>query len=127
MKSEAKIRQELERQYLHRLQLRFDRKLKPCCRNCRKAVCSSVDLGIFGHQKVFCCKDGLSESPERECDLFDAVYTKKSIEEEMLSEIRDPAVCGAKEPKIAALLWVLHEDGSDGDGILAKICRMLGK
>lgn len=28
----------------------------------------------------------------------------------MLDDIRDPAVCGAKEPKIAALLWVLHED-----------------
>ena len=32
----------------------------------------------------------------------------QEIEDEMFADISDPAICGAKEPKIAMLLWVLH-------------------
>lgn len=46
----------------------------------------------------------------QECKFFKPAYTHDSIVQEMLSDIRDPSICGAKEPKIAALMWVLHEN-----------------
>lgn len=53
---------------------------------------------------------GMGLDQEASCDRYECANTRESIEREMLNDIRDPAVCGAKEPKIAALLWVLHED-----------------
>jgi hypothetical protein len=37
----------------------------------------------------------------------------QEIEDEMFTDISDPAICGAKEPKIAMLLWVLHSNRKD--------------
>ena len=51
------------------------------------------------------CKDG------RGCGAgggFECRNTVQEIEDEMFADISDPAICGAKEPKIAMLLWVLH-------------------
>ena len=50
------------------------------------------------------------------CPSFDCLYDRKQVEKSLLDDIRDPAVCGAKEPKIAALMWVLHEDEDAGKG-----------
>ncbi|MBR4316789.1 MAG: hypothetical protein IKP65_07515 [Alphaproteobacteria bacterium] len=42
----------------------------------------------------------------------------------MIRDISDPAICGAKEPKIAVLLWLLHnpdkknENKENSSGIL---------
>jgi hypothetical protein len=33
----------------------------------------------------------------------------------MLNDISDPAICGAKEPKIAMLMWVLHNSSANNE------------
>ena len=113
MKTLSEIKKELERQFNHRLQLRMERKLKPFCRNCRNSVEVEHDLGEFGRQTCHSCKAGC-RMMEGSCDKFECRYSPDSIRQELWEDIRNPAVCGAKEPKIAALLWVLHDDGEKG-------------
>lgn len=114
MKNEEEIKRQLEEVYEHRLRLRVDRKTKRMCRNCKLGICKEFDLGDFGTMTKWECKDG------RNCGEycgFDCRNTVKEIEDEMFSDISDPAICGAKEPKIAMLLWVLHgkKDASEGE------------
>ncbi len=85
--------------------------MRRCCRNCRKSRCIKVDLGEFGMQDRYVCRENLERPAGGICMRFEPVYDHAMIEKELLDDIRDPAVCGAKEPKIAALLWVLHDDG----------------
>ena len=115
MKTEEEIKRQLEEVYEHRLKLRIDRKTKRMCRNCKSGICKEFDLGDFGTMTKWECKDG------RNCGEycgFECNMTNQEIEDEMFSDISDPAVCGAKEPKIAMLLWVLHgkKDGSQTKG-----------
>ena len=117
MKSEEQVKRQLEDVYNHRLQLRLERKMKPMCRNCKFGVGREFDLGDFGTMTKWECRDG------RTCGAgcgFECRNTAKEIEDEMFADISDPAVCGAKEPKIAMLLWVLHGKKSqvqeEGDG-----------
>ena len=114
MKTEEEVKRQLEEVYEHRLRLRIDRRTKRMCRNCKSGVCREFDLGDFGTMTKWECKDG------RNCGEycgFECASDADGIEKEMLCDISDPAVCGAKEPKIAMLLWVLHSrrDGSKGD------------
>lgn len=105
MKSEEEVKRQLEEVYEHRLKLRIDRRMKRMCRNCRLGISRDFDLGDFGTMTKWECKDG------RNCGEycgFQCNCDVKGIEDEMLSDISDPAICGAKEPKIAMLLWVLH-------------------
>lgn len=113
MKSESEIRRQLEEVYQHRLAIRLDRYTKPMCRNCVNGVNRDFDLGDFGVLSRWECKNGL-----KCCDGcgFGCKWTPEQIEEKLLEEISDPAICGAKEPKIAALLWVLHNSGNNEDG-----------
>ncbi len=107
MKTEEEVKKLLEETYGHRLQLRIDRKTKRFCRNCKHGICREFDLGDFGTMSRWECKDG------RNCGEycgFECRYSPKDIEEEMFNDIKDPAVCGAKEPKIAVLMWILHEN-----------------
>lgn len=123
MKDQETIKRELENQYLHRLQLRLDRKLKNCCKNCKHGKEQEFNLGEFGIHTKFVCKEDMDMSFP--CTNFEPAHTAKSIEESLLSDIRDPAVCGAKEPKIAALLWVLHDEGNTS--FISKIKNLFSK
>ena len=108
MKERSKIKEELERQYLHRLQLRLDRKLKNCCKNCKRGEEKEFNLGEFGIHSKFICKDHMNVGFP--CPYFEALHSKETVEHELLEDLKKPAIAGAKEPKIAALLWVLHDD-----------------
>ncbi len=105
MKNEEEIRRQLEKVYEHRLGLRFERKMRPCCRNCKNGYCQEFDLGDFGTVSKWQCRDGKDFG---EGCGFSCANTADEIEQEMISDISNPSVCGAKEPKIAMLLWVLH-------------------
>ena len=110
MKSEEEVKRQLEEVYEHRLRLRIDRKTKRMCRDCRHGISREFDLGDFGTMSRWECKDG------RNCGEycgFECRCTAKDIEDEMFADISDPAICGAKEPKIAMLLWILHNDRKD--------------
>lgn len=113
MKSEKEVKKQLEEVYEHRFMLRVERKTKRCCRNCTHSVENSFDVGEFGKFTKLIC--GLNQKPSEQCD-FSCCNFIDDIEKEMLQDISNPSVCGSKEPKIAALLWVLH----DGKKSLAK-------
>ena len=106
MKNKKQIQKQLEQQYKHRILLRYERKLKHCCKNCKKSHVDYFDLGQFGKHEKYTCSlhDG-----KINCQ-FECKYTEQDIEREMLNDISNPSICGAKQPKIAALLWVLHDD-----------------
>ena len=108
MKTIEQIKNELGRQFEKRLKLRQERKLKKICRNCKLHKDFEIDLGDFGKQVRYICSEHYDF--KQECPYFKAIHSEESIKKEMLEEIKDPSICGAKEPKIAALLWVLHED-----------------
>lgn len=128
MKSESEIRTQLEKVYEYRLSLRVDRRTKRMCRNCKSGVCREFDLGDFGTMSRWECRDG------RCCDGqcgFDCKWTEQDIEREMLDDISDPAICGAKEPKIAMLMWMLHDGNAheehpnrEDDSIIGKLKRL---
>lgn len=107
MKTELEIRKQLEEVYEHRLFLRIERKMRKICRNCKHGINREFDLGDFGTMNRWECKDGKDCF---NCTNFICVNTQEEIEKEMLSDISDPSICGAKEPKIAMLLWVLHNN-----------------
>ena len=108
MKSEDEVRSQLEQVYRHRLSIRVDRYTKPMCRNCVNGISREFDLGDFGTISRWECRDS-----RKCCDGcgFRCRWTEEDIENKMIEDISDPAVCGAKEPKIAMLLWVLHKGG----------------
>lgn len=106
MKSEEEIRKQLEQVYQHRLLLRIQRKMKKTCRNCKFGINKEFDLGDFGTMNRWQCKDGKNCYS---CSDFVCINTQQEIQKEMLKDISDPSICGAKQPKIAMLLWVLHE------------------
>jgi hypothetical protein len=106
MKTEQEIRKQLEEVYAHRLALRIERKTKKSCRNCKNGLYKEFDLGDFGTINKWECKYGGNCD---NCELFKCASNAEMIEQEMILDISDPAICGAKEPKIAMLLWVLHD------------------
>lgn len=106
MKTEEEIKKQLEDIYNYRLQLRIDRKTKKSCKNCKYGKKQEINLGQFGCNDIWQCS-----ICDKKCK-FNCKYTEKSIEEEMIQDISDPSICGAKEPKIAALLWVLHDNNN---------------
>lgn len=106
MKSEKQIKEMLEQTYNYRLGLRLQRKSKKSCRNCKKGYQQQIDLGQFGiYSRYFCCEG----KDSNKCEQFECKYTRQMIQRQMIQEIKDPSICGCKQPKIAALLWVLHQ------------------
>lgn len=109
MKSEKEIREQLHAVYNHRLLLRISRRERSSCRNCVLGVERVFNLGEFGEYRHWQCGGGYVYG-EVGCN-FKCSSTREVIEREFLDELRDPSVCGSKEPKIASLLWVLHDGG----------------
>ncbi len=110
------------------MRLRLERKLKNCCRNCARRQDKEFDLGDFGKTVWYVCGRGYEYPKDGGgCPGFECASTEEGIRDELLRDIGDPAVCGAKEPKIAALLWVLKDDEVDGDGFMSRLKRMFWK
>ena len=105
MKTEEEIKSQLVLVYERRLMLRIERKTKHTCRNCKHGIKCDFDFGDFGSMSKWVCKN--NKTYNEGCG-FACLHNEKEIEEEMLRDIADPAICGAKEPKIAMLMWVLH-------------------
>lgn len=107
MKTEEEIRNQLRQTYEYRLNLRITRKQKNSCKNCQKGVVQNLDLGQLGEYITYSCTNGY-ENKCNNCSLYKCKYTRQMIQEQMIQDIKDPSICGCKQPKIAALLWVLH-------------------
>ena len=122
MKSQEQIRKQLEQTYNHRLSLRITRKQKKSCRNCKYCEQKNYDLGQFGNIIRYGCLYGFSVS---ECQKFECRYTIQQIQKQMIQDIKDPSICGSKQPKIAALMWVLHNNPQKMS-IKERIKKLLG-
>ncbi len=112
MKTREEIIEELKRQYAYRLNLRCERYLRNECRNCTHKVERAYNMGEFGIHTHYDCAAGHTYR-KGGCPEFECGYNRAEIEGRFLAELHDPAICGAKEPKIAALLWVLHVDPAE--------------
>lgn len=112
MKTENEIKKHLEEVYEHRLQLRVERKTKKTCRNCKNGYSKDFDLGDFGTMTKWECRNGKEHGEN--CG-FVCRHGIKDIEGEMLADISDSSICGAKEPKIATLLWILQSSEDNGE------------
>lgn len=123
MKSEKQVRQLLQQTYQHRLNLRCERRLKKQCRNCKNSYEEQMDLGQLGEYKRWICK---YQQDLQKCEKFECKYTEKMIEEQLINDIKDPSICGSKQPKIAVLLWLLHNNKNQNK-IIKKIKRFLSK
>lgn len=105
------LRNHLQRYIQKRLDVRIQQKTKKhftnCCySNClnRFYVCSHKQN--LKKQSYAIC----SEQRCNDCQLYKQKYTnkdKQKITQQFYQEINDPAICGNKEPKIAALIWVV--------------------
>lgn len=115
MKNEIEIKQQLEDAYQYRLKLRLRKFLSRDYRNClhnRMAVvsgdavgyCSCVENSSLDKLKI--CNDAKCAE---QCSEYVCKHTRQSIESQMLSDVKDPKLCGQKEPKLAVLLWVLTD------------------
>ena len=108
MKSKEEIISEIEKIFRYRLNLRKERMKKNSCRNCARGVRSEkLDDGV--KYIVYRCSDGLPFNYEGKCSNFKCLYNDETIEGLMKKDIEDPSIRSAKEPKIAALLWVLQD------------------
>ena len=108
MRTRQEIIDELELLYRSRLRLRVDRMTKRVCRNCVNKTESVTEDGVGRKCVNYGCKLGLPFHHDGKCGKFKCLYNEADIEGGMLEDIRNPAVRGAKEPKIAALVWVLQ-------------------
>ncbi|MBP5458643.1 MAG: hypothetical protein J6Y62_00500 [Clostridia bacterium] len=126
MKNEAQLIEECNREFAKRLELRKSRMLKTACRNCanKKDECfkfHGVDVLFYK------CALGLPFHHDGKCPEFKCLYTGQQIEDQMWKDIANPAVCKAKEPVLATLIWVLNGGERKPEGFLDKLKRKFFK
>ena len=117
MKTESEIKIQLNDVVQYRLKLRLKKYLRRDYRNCkhnRLAVIAGGEFHYCSNGKLSSLNDGLKPCGEakcaEQCSEYVCKHTKASIEKQMLADMRDPKLCGQREPKIAVLLWVLTEE-----------------
>ena len=140
MRQKEEIGKKLTELYDKRLKLRFRRYLKRSYFNCEHNSRVVVDSEFVN--KVGCClnkkiQDGESiticndDKSALSCKYYNNLNNKKNIEERFVEDISNPKICGQKEPKIAVLLWVLHNNKEFPEekevGIWKKIWRRIWK
>lgn len=107
MKTQQEICKQLEEIYQHRLLLRIQRKTKKTCRNCKFGVQKVYNLGQFGEISKWQCS--MAGNKIHDCNKFQCLHNEQQIQKQMIKDLSDPSICGAKEPKIAMLMWILHD------------------
>ena len=122
MRSDAEIRQKLDKMIASRLRKRRHGFLSKTYRNCvfntRFRVkdsgwtgfcqCSKVLSGL--KTNVFVCND---DSTASACKCFACKNTQESVDRDFREILKVPSLCGEKYPKIAMLLWVVQRPRSD--------------
>ena len=122
MQTESEIKTRLNELYDHRLVLRMRRLLRRGFRNCihNKRVSLEDGNGEFEGRFGLCMNPEVTGAEdavlkcgnerEKGCKCYKAKYTsREQVKAEFDAELRDPKIAGQREPKIAVLLWVLHE------------------
>jgi hypothetical protein len=105
---------------------------KNCVHNSRFRVKSYGKIGFCQCQKE-CDKNSFrllvcdAEIPS-DCVSYQCRNSEKDVDEKFDEVIRNPAMCGSKFPKLAALIWCLQEyDSPDSKGRLKELFSIIGK
>jgi hypothetical protein len=144
MKTEAELKMRLNELYDHRLTLRIRRLLRRGFRNCvhNKRVSLEDGNGEFEGRFGLCMNPVVTGSEdavlkcgnerEKGCQCYKAKYeSRDQVKAEFDAELRDPKICGQREPKIAVMMWVLHEGAesslgsAQGDSIWVRLGRKM--
>lgn len=122
MRTNDEVKQKLEELYERRLKLRLKRCTRHSFKNCKwnKRLDVEDSNGDLDHRVGLCFNPAVTGGTEvvRECgepqaetcQEYDSNHTKESIVAQFKADISDPKICGQKEPKIAILLWFLHDN-----------------
>jgi len=122
MQPEQTIRDKFDMLYRRVLQKRQNAYLTMGYRNCKfnsvKRVrkngwvgfCVNPEVVTRRQRFLFVCND--DETAEK-CECYECKHTEDSVRAEFHEELRNPALCGQKHPKLAILLWCLQEMPED--------------
>ena len=111
------LRQHLEKYIQKRLQSRIQQKLRKHFTNCKFSNCLNRFYVCSNKQNLK--KDSYvicSQQKCNNCQLYSQKYTikdKQQIVNQFYQDINNPSICGNKEPKIAALIWVVKLFGEN--------------
>lgn len=111
------LRQHLEKYIQKRLEVRLQQKLKKHFTNCSYSNC--LNRFYVCSNKKNLKKDSYVICNEQRCSccqLYKQKYTlkdKQKIQQQFYQDINDPSICGNKQPKIAALIWVVKLFGEN--------------
>lgn len=100
MKTQKEIKNKLWDLYEHRLNVRYKNLLKVKPKNC-------INCKIINKTNI--CQL-TTEECNKTCSKFKLLNNRDNIKIQFDAEIKDPKICGCKEPKIAILLWILHSN-----------------
>ena len=105
------LRHHLQKYIQKRLQARIQQKTKKHFSNCKYSNClnrfyvCSNKHNLKRDSYVICSQDRCNI-----CKLYQQKYSnseKQLIVNQFYQQINNPAICGNKQPKIAALIWVV--------------------
>lgn len=105
---------------------------KNCVHNSRFRVKSLGKVGFCQCQQE-CDKTGFrllvcDEQVPSDCCSYQCRNSEKDVDVKFDEVIRNPAMCGAKYPKLAALIWCLQEyDSPKSAGRLFELFSIIGK
>ena len=111
------LRQHLEKYIQKRLQSRIQQKLRKHFTNCKFSNCLNRFYVCSNKQNLK--KDSYVICSQQKCNncyLYSQKYTTKDkqlIVNQFYQDINNPSICGNKEPKIAALIWVVKLFGEN--------------
>lgn len=109
MKTKNEIIEELNILLEKRITQKKENMLKNACRNCTHKIDCTKEIDGFRYP-FYKCQLGFPYNYDGDCKKFECLYNEGEIIREVRREIEDPALRGAKIPKIAALMWVLQDE-----------------
>lgn len=119
MRSETEIRQKFRELYYKEFSKRKESYLSVRFLNCKYNIrykvkdfgsvgfCKNDNIALMTKRKVFVCNEDICAE---KCQYYDCLHTEATIQEDFDEIIKDPARCGYEYPKIAILIWMLHDE-----------------
>lgn len=124
MKTEEEVKEKFDEVFFRELDKKKKDFLSKSFRNCK---CNKLHR-VRGNSKVGFCsnsvvlskmKDGIfvcnDDETSLRCIHYICVNTEESIVSEFYEEMKRPAICGFKYPKLAVLLWFLQRIPESSD------------
>ena len=121
------ITQKLNQMLQKRLKIRIQQKLQKHYTNCQYStplnrfyICSHKSKLTKNSYRI--CSDNYCNGCEFYTPKYD-IASKQIIQEQFYNDIKNPATCGNKQPKIAMLIWVLKLFNQDENNQYFQQCK----